>query len=52
MCIAHKHLKYAPIILPSTYKELGEAFCSPVFKNFVTMHKPMHMAAVYFALYL
>ena len=40
------------ILCPSTYKELGEAFCSPVFKNFVTMHKPRHMAAVYFALYL
>ena len=31
---------------------MGEAFCSPVFKNFVNMHKSMHIAAVYFALYL
>ena len=37
--------------LPSTYRGMGEAFCSPFFKNFVTMHKPRHMAAVYFAIY-
>ena len=30
---------------------MGEAFCSPIFKNFVNMHKPIHTAAVYFALY-
>ena len=40
------------ILCPSTYKELAEAFCSPVLINFVTMQKPRHMAAVFFALYL
>ena len=39
------------ILCTSTYRGMAEAFCSPVFKNFVTMHKPMHMVAVYFALY-
>ena len=34
MCIAHKYLKYAPIILPSTYKELGKAFCTAIFQIF------------------
>ena len=38
--------------MPSTYRGMAETFCSPVFKNFVTMHKPIHMVAVYFALYL
>ena len=43
MCIAHKHLKYAPIIIPSTYKELGEPFCTVIFQIFGYTHKKQHL---------
>jgi len=32
-----------PIILPSTYKELGKPFCTVNFQNFVQVNKKQHL---------